>query len=87
MISLNFNPFPLLETERLLLRKITVDDKHEMFALRSDKQIMQYIARPLMKTIEETVEFIKSINENIEKQEYINWGIALKSDNKLIGTF
>ena len=86
MISLNFNPFPILETERLRLRKITEDDKHEMFALRSDKQIMQYIARPLMKTVEETVEFIKSINENIEKQEYINWGVALKSDNKLIGT-
>jgi RimJ/RimL family protein N-acetyltransferase len=86
MISLNFNPFPALETERLRLRAITIDDKHEMFALRSDKQIMQYIARPLTKTLEETVEFIKSINENIEKQEYINWGIVLKTDNKLIGT-
>ncbi len=86
MISLNFNPFPVIETDRLHLRAITVDDKHEMFALRSDEEIMQYIARPLMKTVEETVEFIKSINENIEKQEYINWGIALKSDNKLIGT-
>lgn len=86
MISLNFNPFPILETERLHLRAITVEDKHEMFSLRSDKQIMQYIPRPLTKTVEETVEFIKSINENIEKQEYINWAIALKSDNKLIGT-
>jgi ribosomal-protein-alanine N-acetyltransferase len=86
MLNLNFNPFPLLETDRLCLRAITVDDKNEMFALRSDKHIMQYIARPLIKTVEETVEFIKSINENIEKQEYINWGIALKSDDKLIGT-
>jgi len=86
MINLNFNPFPILETERLRLRAITVDDKNEMFALRSDKEIMQYIARPLTKTVEETVEFIKSINENIEKQEYINWAIALKSNNKLIGT-
>src|ERR1700756_3046068 len=86
MISLNFSPFPLLETERLYLRAITEDDKHEMFALRSDKQIMQYIARPLMTTIEEITEFIKSINSSIEKQEYINWGIALKNNNKLIGT-
>ena len=86
MISLNFNPFPVIETNRLHLRAITVDDKNEMFTLRSDKEIMKYIARPLMKTVEETVEFIKSINENIEKQEYINWGITLKSDNKLIGT-
>ena len=86
MISLNFSPFPLIETERLYLRAITEDDKYEMFALRSDKQIMQYIARPLMTTIEEITEFIKSINSSIEKQEYINWGISLKNNNKLIGT-
>lgn len=86
MIELNFTPFPNLETERLYLRRIIEEDKNEMFALRSDKNIMQFIARPLMKTVEEVVTFINSINESIEKKEYINWGLALKSNNKLIGT-
>ncbi len=85
MLTVNFNPFPILETERLCLRQIYEDDKKEIFALRSDKDIMQYVPRPLMKTLDEAVVFIKMINENIDKQEFINWGITFKSNNKLIG--
>ncbi len=48
MLTVNFNPFPVLETQRLRLRQITEDDKNEIFALRSDKDIMQYVPRPLM---------------------------------------
>jgi len=86
MITLNFNPFPVLETERLILRNITKEDVNEMFVLRSTPDIMKYIARPLHKNIEETDAFIKNIHANIESQDFINWAIALKSDNKLIGT-
>lgn len=85
MLAVNFNPFPVLETERLHLRQITEDDKHEIFALRSDKQIMHYVPRPLMTSMDEAVAHIKMITENIEKNEFINWGIALKSDNKIAG--
>ena len=85
MLTVNFNPFPVLETERLRLRQITEEDKHEIFALRSDKDIMQYVPRPLMKTMDEAVAHIQMITENIEKQEFINWGMALKSTNKVIG--
>ena len=86
MLTLNFDPFPQLETERLRLRKITAGDVNELFALRSDKDIMQYIARPLMKTKDETLSFIEKMNEGMEKQDLVNWGITLKSDDKLIGT-
>jgi ribosomal-protein-alanine N-acetyltransferase len=85
MLNFNFNPFPLLETERLYLRNVTESDKNEVLAIRSDKQMMQYIPRPLTKTTDEAVAFIKSITEGIEKNELINWAIASKSDNKLIG--
>jgi ribosomal-protein-alanine N-acetyltransferase len=85
MLTVNFNPFPVLETERLCLRQITEVDKNEIFALRSDKDIMQYVPRPLMKTMDEAVEHIQMITENIEKQEFINWGMALKSTSKIIG--
>jgi ribosomal-protein-alanine N-acetyltransferase len=85
MLSFNFNPFPLLETERLYLREISDKDQNEVLAIRSDKQIMQYIPRPLIKTTDEAVAFIKTITDGIEKNELVNWAIALKTDNKLIG--
>jgi ribosomal-protein-alanine N-acetyltransferase len=67
MLSFNFNPFPLLETERLYLREISDKDQNEVLAIRSDKQIMQYIPRPLIKTTDEAVAFIKTITDGIEK--------------------
>ena len=86
MITLNFNPFPVLETERLLLRNITAADVNEMFVLRSSPDMMKYIARPLQTTIEETHAFIKNIHDGIESLDFINWAVTLKTDNKLIGT-
>ena len=86
MLALNFNPFPVLETERLILRRINENDAADLFKLRSSPEIMKYIARPLIKSVDETTIFIKSINDGIDKQDLINWGITLKQDNKVIGT-
>jgi ribosomal-protein-alanine N-acetyltransferase len=49
MMTINFNPFPNLETERLLLRRVNNNDVNEIFVLRSDTEIMKYIPRPLVK--------------------------------------
>lgn len=38
MLDFNFTPFPVIETERLLLRRITNDDVNEVFELRSNPE-------------------------------------------------
>ena len=48
MLTINFNPFPNLETERLLLRRVDENDVNEIFALRSNPETMKYIPRPLL---------------------------------------
>jgi len=85
MITINFAPFPNLETERLFLRRIVKEDVDEIFALRSDEQTMKYIPRPLVKTAEDALEHIAMIDEKIESNEGINWAITLKNSSKLIG--
>jgi [ribosomal protein S5]-alanine N-acetyltransferase len=85
MIDINFTPFPNLETERLHLRRVVNDDVNEIFALRSDKETMKYIPRPLAKTKEDALEHIALIDSKIENNEGINWAITLKNDSKLIG--
>jgi ribosomal-protein-alanine N-acetyltransferase len=85
MIAINFTPFPNLETERLHLRRVFNDDVNEIFALRSDKETMKYIPRPLVKTKEDALEHIALIDSKIENNEGINWAITLKNDSKLIG--
>jgi ribosomal-protein-alanine N-acetyltransferase len=83
MVNINFTPFPNLETERL--RRLVKEDVNEVFALRSDKEVMKYIPRPLVKTNEEALEHIAMIDEKIENNEGINWAISLKGNPKLIG--
>jgi len=45
MLLLNFNPFPFLSTERLNLRRISDEDDKEIFFLRSDKEMLQFLDR------------------------------------------
>ena len=85
MLNINFIPFPILETERLQLRRLVNEDFNEISALRSNKEIMKYIPRPLAKTKEEALEHIATINSRIESNEGINWAITLKNESKLIG--
>ncbi|GEO11188.1 GNAT family N-acetyltransferase [Segetibacter aerophilus] len=82
---MTFTPFPVLETERLLLRQLSNEDAEDVFVMRSDPQVMQYIPRPLAITVEDAAAVIQMVNEFIEKGEKINWGITAKSTGKVIG--
>jgi ribosomal-protein-alanine N-acetyltransferase len=85
MLTINFSPFPNLETERLLLRRVDANDINEIFALRSNPETMKYIPRPLVKTDEDALEHIAMIDSKIDSNEGINWAITLKGNPKLIG--
>lgn len=85
MLDINFTPFPNLETDRLFLLRVVNEDVNEIFALRSDKETMKYIPRPLVKTMEDALAHIAMIDEKIENNEGINWAITLKNDPKMIG--
>lgn len=85
MLSFNFSPFPVIESERLILRQITNDDVNEVFELRSNPVTMKYIPRPLVKTTEDALEHIAMIQEKIVLNEGINWGITLKGNADIVG--
>lgn len=85
MLEINFTPFPNLETDRLFLRPVVKEDVNEIFALRSNKETMKYVPRPLAKTNEDALVHIAMIESKIETNEGINWAITLKDNPKLIG--
>lgn len=85
MLSINFSPFPNLETERLLLRRVTSADAQQMFLLRSNPEIMKYIPRPLAITVDDALEHIDMIDKKIDENEGINWGIVVKGSSEIIG--
>jgi ribosomal-protein-alanine N-acetyltransferase len=85
MLAINFSPFPNLETERLTLRQVTAADADAIFELRSNAAVMKYIPRPMLQNKEEALELIAMLNDKIENNIGINWGIRLKNDPKIIG--
>ncbi len=85
MLQLNFTPFPVLTTERLMLRKLTVDDAPEMFFLRADPEVLKFIDREPAKSVVEAIEFINMVNKILETNEGITWAIVQKGSPKIIG--
>ncbi|MBC7642022.1 MAG: GNAT family N-acetyltransferase [Flavobacterium sp.] len=85
MLNINFTPFPILETERLLLRCLNNDDINDVFALRSNPETMKFIPRPLLTNNDEALAHIKMINDKIDADEGINWAICLKNSSKFVG--
>jgi ribosomal-protein-alanine N-acetyltransferase len=86
MLELNFEPFPDLETHRLLLRRISPADVEEMFVLRSSRQVMRYLDRPLAATRQDAAELIERIEKSLADREGLAWGITAKPSPAMIGT-
>lgn len=86
MLNRNFNHFPILVTERLLLRQLVITDAQHIFALRSDDEINRYLGRQASKTIDDALNFINTVKHNIITTTALYWAITLKDRNTFIGT-
>jgi len=86
MLELNFTPFPEIITARLLLRRIDKNDAPALLLLRSSETVMKYIDKEREKNISEVEALIQRIDDAIEKNDGINWGICLPGNrDELIG--
>ena len=86
MLQLNFSPFPLLITQRLILRQTRPEDVKEMFFLRSDAEVMRYIDRERAKTDADALAHIKLLTDTINENLGVSWAITLKGSDVMIGT-
>ncbi|MBC8753803.1 GNAT family N-acetyltransferase [Kordia sp. YSTF-M3] len=75
----------LIETERLLLREITLDDKEKMFQLHSNANVQKYTGEPLVASIEEMEQAIQTRISDYKKYGYGRWATFLKEENQFVG--
>jgi len=85
MLNINFDPFPVLETERLVLRRPNEGDIDEVFKYRGDKELMRYIPHRYATERSQVVEMLETIDKSINSGEGINWAVTLKGDDTIIG--
>ena len=83
---MNFNQYPNVFEERLVLRKLSANDAKLIYDLRSSIEVTKYIDRPLYKDSEEAIFFLNKTIKSINNNEVIVWSIHLKVSLIPIGT-
>ncbi len=81
-----FSEFPILETERLILREIVSSDANALFELFSQEEVTRYYDLYPYETVAEAEAIIDFFADSFDSERGIRWGIARKEDNQLIGT-
>jgi [ribosomal protein S5]-alanine N-acetyltransferase len=80
------DPFPNLETQNLILRRINISDADDVFEFFSDKEVLKYHDIEPFTTVERTEKLIRNWHDRFKNKQGIRWGIATKSENIIIGT-
>jgi ribosomal-protein-alanine N-acetyltransferase len=81
-----FANLPELETDRLLLRKVTFDDLLDFYEYSSDPQVAEYTSWEPHTSIEQSRKIIAGYVENYAKGEVAPWGLVYKAEKKFLGT-
>lgn len=76
---------PILETERLILRPISLDDAPDIQKHINNWNIIRYITAPWPYPDGAALGHIEATLSDVEKGNQISWVITLKETNKLIG--
>jgi len=77
---------PTLTTTRLSLRRIRDDDVDDFYAVYSDPKVMRYWSTPPLPNVEAAAKLIREIHAGIERRELLKWAIALRTNDRLIGS-
>ena len=73
----------VIETERLILRTVTVDDAEAIFVWASDPDVNKFMIYPLHKDINVTREWLKT--RDVNGTDEFDLGFVLKETGELIG--
>jgi ribosomal-protein-alanine N-acetyltransferase len=82
---MKFTPFPKINTERLILRRLKQSDWEMISYLRSDKIVNKFVKRPKTENKEDALKFINKINNGIDNNEWIYWSITMRDYKAFIG--
>lgn len=78
--------FPVLETDRLILRQVTNDDANNLLTYLSDMDVLKYVGLEPFESIEDALDEISWYQSIFEKGTGIRWGISLKGKGEIIGS-
>jgi ribosomal-protein-alanine N-acetyltransferase len=83
----DFTAFPILETERLMLREIIPGDADALFRIRGDYEVTKYNIGAAYYSVDQANDLIAGMAQAYREEKEIRWGITLKDQptNGVVG--
>src|SRR5207253_2063108 len=75
-----------LETERLVLRKMRIDDADDMFAYASDPEVAEHVSWYPHGSVDESRRMLTATLERYARGQIAGWAITLRGEDRLVGT-
>ena len=76
---------PTLETERLILRKMVLNDAEAVFAYASHSEVSRYTLWETHRSIEDSRAFLEFATQKYENGGEPDWGIVYRGNGCLVG--
>jgi len=86
MLQIDFDPFPILTTERLVLRPLKITDAEEIFIHRNDEVVNTFLENFRHQSIGDSIAFIERVQREITEGMTIMWVITHNGDDRFMGT-
>ncbi|MFE4811480.1 GNAT family N-acetyltransferase [Peribacillus simplex] len=78
--------FPILETERLILRELVEGDALEILKCFSNQEVLRYYGQTPLTNTDQVKQIIRNFSKYFDEKLGIKWGIELKGKDGIIGT-
>ena len=81
-----FAKIPTLNTDRLTLRKVTLNDVDDMYEYSKDESVTEYLTWSAHPDRAHTLNYVSGLQSRYRTGDFFDWAIVHKDSGKMIGT-
>ena len=81
-----FDAFPGLETERLLLRRLSVSDAPDLHDMLAHPELARFTVRKPLQRVADAVDLLRGVGLDYATRRAIRWGVCKRGEDKLVAT-
>ena len=86
-MKFDWDHLPSVDASRVRLRPFHPNDCDQLYAIYSDPEVMRYWGDAPMKTQAQAEAFLAEARQDLRTRKCVQWGIARRSDDLVVGTF
>ncbi|MEP7356308.1 MAG: GNAT family N-acetyltransferase [Anaerolineales bacterium] len=77
--------FPVLETDRLVLRQVTADDTEAIFRMLADPAVTRYLGRQPFSALDQAASRVQAYADEFKARTGLAWAVTQRSDGQFMG--